>query len=307
VRRAAPAPTLRVDPAAAGPWAQVEAGPRGLRLAPSAAPAGPVVPGADLALVAGAPAGAEEVALAAGGRLALTVAAGVARSVRLPEVAVVHDRRPPGVGHVAGAPLANAGLLGGTQGWRAVVLPSLGDLAADLGPGPVALRPDGRRAAAVRNGAVEEVDLPGGLPATRVDPGDGLPLAMAYAADGRLLTAPPLGGAGAPVVALSAAAAALRVVALDEDGTVSLWDVDGRRLAAWPSPLPDTRSAALDAAGERVALAGPAAVAVARADDGALVRRIGGACAIALGSGADELVVGGEWGLARLAAAGAEP
>ena len=55
---------------------------------------------------------------------------------RAPRMHVIHDRRPPGLDRVVGAPGANAGLLHGADGWRAVVLPSLGDIAADLGDGP---------------------------------------------------------------------------------------------------------------------------------------------------------------------------
>src|SRR5262245_12799331 len=206
---------LRVDPEAAGPWARVRAGARGLGLAPADPPDdAALAPGPPLRAVRGAPVPAHEAALAAGGALALVASAGVARSVRLPDAVVVHDRRPPGLMRIAAAPRANAGLLADDDGWRAVVLPSLGDLAPGLGPGPVAMRGDGRRVAALRDGAIEEIDLPGGSTVERhaAPPGLG---ALAYDADGRLVRAVGAGvGAespeadGSPVVALTAAAAA---------------------------------------------------------------------------------------------------
>jgi hypothetical protein len=234
----------------------------------------------------------------------------VAVTLRVPQMTVVHDRRPPGLDHVMGASGANAGLLLGADGWRAVVLPSLGDVAAGLGPGPVAVRADGRRIAAAVDGGVEEWDLGAPDPVARHE---GRPGALCDAADGALVAA--AGSAvvapggdpapGSPVVSLSSAAAAPRVVALHEDGVVSVWEPGAPEpLAAWPSPLPGSGPPALSSDGALVALgtaAGEApAACLLRAEDGALVRRVEGARAIAFSPAADGLVVGGDWGCAWL-------
>jgi hypothetical protein len=316
VRRAATAPALRLDPAAAGAWARLHAGPRGLGLAADDPPEGvELAAGPPLRPVRGAPSPAHEAALAAGGGLALTAATGVARSLRLPDVAVVHDRRPPGLARVAAAARANAGLLLAEDGWRAVVLPSLGDLAAGLGPGPVAIRPDGRRVAALRDGAIEEIDLPEGRLAGRHDPGPDPPGALAYAADGRLVCAagaavgappPAAGREGSAVVALAAAAEAPLALARHADGAASLWDLEaGGRIGAWPGPLAGPASISLSADGESAVLAtpfaSPAAACVVRTRDGALVRRIAEARAAALAPDGVQLLIGGDWGLMWLA------
>jgi hypothetical protein len=316
VRRAAPPPTLRVDPTGIAAHGRLEPGPRGLRLSPADPPDGPArADGPPLRPVRGAPVPAHELAVAAGGRLAVAAAVGVARSLRLPDLAVAFDRRPPGLMRVAAAALANAGLLQSDDGWRAVVLPSMGDLAADLGPGPVALRSDGRRVAAVAGGAVREVDLPDGTPA-----GEGSwpepPGALAYGAEGELLTAVgpvlhgpsgPLGDAGgSAIVALAAAARAPRALARHADGSCSLWSLDGGgRLGAWPGPLAGPCAIALSDDGMLAALgtpfATPAAACVVRAEDGALVHHLAEARAIALAPGGDAVLVAGEWGTALLA------
>jgi hypothetical protein len=308
VRRAAPPPVLRVDPEVAGPWARVRLGGRGLGLAPAASPEGAALaPGPPLRAVRGAPVPTHEAALAAGGALALVAEAGVARSVRLPEAVVVHDRRPPGLMRIAAAPRANAGLLADDGGWRAVVLPSLGDLAAGLGPGPVAMRADGCRVAALRDGGIEEVDLPGGDVVARHEAPPGLG-ALAYDAEGRLLRAAGAGVAvepgvaeGSPVVALAAAAAAPRALARHADGSCSLWDTaSGERIGAWVGPLQGPASIALSADGERAGLAtpfaSPAAACVVRASDGAIVHHVADARALALAPDGG-LLLGGEWGL----------
>ncbi len=192
-----------------------------------------------------------------------------------------------------------------------MVLPSLGDIIADLGPGPVAVRADGRRVAAVRDGAIEERDVGGDDLAARHE---GAPAAIAYAADGRLVASAgaavgPLGTApadGSPVVALTAAAEAPAVLALHEDGSLSVWDADGARQAAWASPLPAVASIGLSADGALAALGSgtgdPAAACLVRARDGALVRYIHGARAIGTSPAGEGIVIAGDWGTAWLEA-----
>ena len=183
------------------------------------------------------------------------MASGIAFTLAIPHMTVVHDRRPPGLDRAVGAPGANAGLLHGSDGWRAVVLPSLGDVAQGLGAGPVAIRADGRRIAAAVDGGVEEWDLGSPDPVARHE---GHPAALCYAADGALVAAAGAavvapGGApapGSPIASLSAAAAAERLVAGHEDGTVSVWagrrrrsrSPPGRRPCRAPAHLPCRRT-----------------------------------------------------------------
>ncbi|HJZ60613.1 MAG TPA: hypothetical protein VKD47_00520 [Miltoncostaeaceae bacterium] len=308
-RRGGP-PALRVDGREAPPVARIALGPRGIGLAEAEAPEGAeLAPGPVLRVARGVPAAGHEIAVVAGGRLALAAAPGVARTLRLPDLEVLFDRRPPGLARVQGAALANAGLLLDDAGWRAVVLPSLGDLASDLGPGPVALRADARRIAVVAGGELTEYDLPSGEAAV-----EGLPVpdAIAYADGGRLVTA--LGatvgapaadaGAGSPVVALAAAPEAPLVLARHADGSASLWDLDaGARVGGFAPPIDGPLAMSLSPDGSLAALgtpfATPAAACVVRARDGALVRRVEDARAIAF-TPAGGLLVGGEWGMIAL-------
>ena len=194
------------------------------------------------------------------------------------------------------------------------MLPSLGDIAADLGAGPVALRGDGRRIAVAVAGGIEEVSLPSGDDPVRHE---GAPSAMTFAASGELLVA--AGAAvgppgtepsdGSAIVDLASAAGADVVAAGHEDGQVSIWEVGSGApapVATFEHPA-GPRVLSLSADGRHLALAypdggpdGPPFVAVARVVDGALVRRIEGACAIALGRDGVSCAVGGEWGIAWL-------
>jgi hypothetical protein len=305
------APTLPIDPAAAPAFARVERGPRGLRLGAASEPAGAAAePGAPLRLRAAAPVAVRRAVVVAGGRLVLAANTGVAYSLAAPEMRVVHDRRPPGLDLVAGASGANAGLVRAEGGWRAVVLPSLGDMMADLGPGPVAIRADGRRVASVAGGAIEERDAGAEGPAARHEGGAG---ALCYAADGALLVAsgatvgppgaPP--GPGPAIVALAAAHAAPRVAALHDDGSVSVWEPGAEGpLASWPSPVAGAATIGLSPDGALVALGAPdapdPAACLARTEDGAQVRRVEGARAIAPSPDGEGLVVAGDWGCALL-------
>ena len=124
MRRSAPAPTLRVNPGNAPAYARVERGSAGLRLVGAAPPDGfEQAPGEALRLVGAAPFPAHEAVVVANGQLVLLAGRGVAASMRTPQMHLVHDRRPPGLDGVAGAALANAGLLHHDAGWRTVVLP----------------------------------------------------------------------------------------------------------------------------------------------------------------------------------------
>jgi hypothetical protein len=310
VRRGGP-PILPVDAGSVPAFTRVERGPRGLRLAPAGAPPGATDDdgAAPLRLRAAAPVAILDAAVVAGGQLALATAAGVAYSLAIPRMHVVHDRRPPGLELAAGAPLANAGLLRDADGWRAVVLPSLGDVAAGMGPGPAAIRADGRRVAAAVEGAVEEWDLGSPDPVARHE---GWVAALCYDGDGGLLAAagsrvgaPGLdAGAGPAIVALAGAAAAPRAVARHEDGTISVWDRDAAEPAAsWPAP-PGTGAPALSADGALVALGSPGAgqptAYLVRAGDGVVVRAVAGARVLAPSPAGDGMVVGGDWGCAWL-------
>lgn len=305
MRRSAPPQLLRVDGKDPGPWARVAHGPQGLGLTEAPAPEGVAIAPDERPLrpVKGVPFATHEAQIVADGAIVLTAAPGVARTIRLPDMAALFDRRPPGLMRIAGAGLANAGLLLDDAGWRAVVLPSLGDLASDLGPGPVAIRSDGRRAAVVHQGSVFELELPGAA-TTQVDVADA-PSAVAYATDGSLILAvgAAIGGAaaGSPIVSLVAAAAAPRALTHHSDGSCSLWDTESRELlASWMSTIPGLLSISLSADGERATmgtpLAEPARACVVRTSDGAILRHIDGARTIALHPAEKGMLVGGDWG-----------
>jgi hypothetical protein len=304
MRRSAPPQNIRVDGTDAGPWARIAHGPRGLGLERAAAPEGVELAPDERLLrpVKGVPFATHEAQIVADGALVLTMSPNLARSIRLPDMVGQFDRRPPGLMRLAGASLANAGMLLDDAGWRVVVLPSLGDLAADLGPGPVAIRADGRRVAVVHGGELFELEIPGAA-TTQVDV-TAPPDAIAYASDGTLLVATGAGfngEAGSPIVAITAACGAPRALARHGDGSCSVWDTDTReRLGSWTPVILGPLSIGLSADGELASLgtpfADPAAACVVRASDGALVRHIEGARTIALDPAGKGLLVGGEWG-----------
>ncbi len=302
MRRAAPPQLLRVDPTDPGPWAQVSGGPRGLGLVSTAAPEGGIRDEhVVLRPAKGVPFATHEATIANDGAIALTAAPGVARTLRMPDLGTLFDRRPPGLSTVVGAPGANAGLLSDDSGWRAVVLPSMGDLVADLGTGPIAIRSDGRQVAVVHDGAIFEIALPG-AETTQVD--GPAPTALAYGHDGALLVATGEGISGAatgsPVSALCAAFAAPRAVTFHEDGQARVWDTQsGGVLATWAAPN-GLRRGAMSPDGTLVSLGaadGETPVAtIVRATDGAPVRRIVGAHVIAFDPADRGILVGGDWG-----------
>lgn len=293
---------LRVDPTDPGPWALVAAGARGLGLTSTPAPEGPTADAhVVLRPVRGMPFATHEATIANDGAIALTAAPGVARTLRMPDIATLFDRRPPGVSRAVGASAANAGLILDDSGWRAVVLPSMGDLVADLGEGPVALRADGRRVAVARDGGVIEVDLPGA--ATTQTSGDA-PAALAYTHDGTLLIAvgDAIGGvaSGSHITALATAHRAPAAVSAHEDGQIRIWDTTaGAVKSTWTAPT-GLRRAAINADGTLVSLGyvdGETPVAaIFQATDGACVRRIVGAHVIAFDPADRGIFVGGEWG-----------
>ena len=311
--RGAGEPMLAVDPAPAPAFSRVDRSPRGLRLVAEAPPQGSATaPEADLMLESGAPVPLRAAALVAGGTqvFGLSARAEVVYSLALPRIRVVHDRRPPGVDALVGAASVNAGLLHAADGWRVVVLPSLGDVAANLGDGPIALRADGRMLALIADGRLVELP-PGGAQEPESRPGDAD--LLAYSGDGGLWVAvgaavgPPGTArvAGSPVVALSGASVAPRVAALHADGTVALWQTGQEApLARWRAPEDAAQTIRLSADGERVELGCPAgdhpAACIARASDGALVRRVVGARVLTATPDGGGALVAGDWGCAWL-------
>lgn len=305
MRRSAPPPTLRVDSTDPGPWAEVARSPRGLGLVSTPPPDGEVA--ADervLRPTRGMPHAAQRAQIVNNGATLVTTTSGLARTYRLPDLAELFDRRPPGLDDVRGAFGANAALLRDDTGWRAVVLPSMGDLAADLGPGPIAIRGDGRRLAVVHEGALYDVEIPGA--ATTAVETPATPSAVAFAADGTVVAAYGAGlgepGEGSPIVELVTAGTAARALSRHEDGTIRLWDLSSStELASWTVSLDTVTGIALDAEGRRAAIAGSdAETPVARvvdAETGVPTRNVRGAAVIAFAPTDDRLLVGGEWGV----------
>lgn len=261
MRRAAP-PTLRVDQTASPPLARVAPGPRGLRLERAEVRGAVVDPIHELCPAAGAPFRAERVEVVSGGRMALVAAPGIVASVSVPDMRVVHDRRPPGLDAIVGAADANAGLARVEGRWRALVLPSLGDLVTDIGPGPAAIRRDGRMVAALDDGRIVQRSLPEG---TTIEEAGGPADAICVAADGAPVIAvgdavgPPgtPAGHGTPIVALRAASGAARAASLDAAGEVVVWNTDAAApISRFGSPRPDLELTGMSPEGDLVVLAG---------------------------------------------------
>ena len=307
-----PEEPLRVDAAPVGPWARIERGPQGVRLVSVEAPGGvATAPGPTAAVRTLAPRKIQLAEVIADGKLVLAYGDDAAYSLRIPEMRVVHTRRPPGLDRVGGAALANAGLLHGDDGWRMVVLPSLGDVATDLGPGPIALRPDGRVLAVSIDGGVEEFDLTSGETLANHDLQTS---AMAYGGDGALLVG--AGGSVAlpgaeptpesPVAAIASATRAWRAVARHADGTLSVWDTEPEspsQLESWTLPTDEFTSITMSADGALIGVGTPHATSAMAmlldAETGARVRHVEGARVISPLEGG-QFVLGGDWGLAFL-------
>ncbi|MCC6832299.1 MAG: hypothetical protein IT200_13210, partial [Thermoleophilia bacterium] len=270
----------------------------GLRLTPVAAPQGVTVLDAPpIALQVAGPYPTDAMQATASGRILVTHGPGMVRTVLVPELAQAFDRRPPGMSEALGAAEANAALLRAGDGWRAVVLPSIGDRLPDLGDGPVAIAPDGLRIAVAGDGVVREGAIADGqVLAEHPGPAE----ALAYAGDRGLVIA--RGGRlddGDPLPAVRMLAGASRAplaLAVHDDGMLRLHGPDGPG-APWPSPVGAPRTLGIAADGAWAAIAGGDASAVVRAADGAVAARISGATAIALAAGG-RIAIGGPWGLA---------
>lgn len=308
MRRAAP-PGLRLDPAQSPSIARIVPGPRGLRLERAEVRGADVDPIHELSPIAGAPFRADAVAAVAGGRMALVATDGVAASVGLPEVRVVHDRRPPGLDAITGAAGANAGLVRVAGAWRAVVLPSLGDLVADLGSGPVAIRGDGRRVAHLAGGAIVERAVPEG---EIVSETPGAAEALCFTEQGALLAAhgaaigPPglAPGDGPPITRLVAASGAPRACSIDAGGAITVWDTDALvPLSRLESPVEGLALTGMSPEGDRVVLCGGAGLAlsvVLRTSTGRVAAWIDGARGLDLLPDDSGIVICGDFGVVLL-------
>jgi len=279
-------------------------GPAGLALLEQPAPAGATcLEGPRVALSVASPYPTAGLSATAGGTMVMSWIPGVVQCVVLPDLAQAFDRRPPGASEARGAARANAALLRADDGWRAVVLPSMGDRLSDLGPGPVAISADGREVAVYDAGATYVVALADGAPRAEYP---GASDAAAFAANRLWLAA---GGAvgpagaltperGAPVRSLVGAGAADRVLALFADGRVSRFGTD-EPICTWQPVVADVTAISLSDNGDWATLAGADAVAVVRATDGAIALHVSGASSIALAFDG-RVVVGGDWGMALI-------
>jgi len=299
-----PPQRLRIHAAASPPICRLAAGRDGLVLGPTAAPEGTAA-GAwpPVRLSVASPYPTTGLSTAAGGAIVLSWVPGVVQSIVLPDLAQAFDRRPPGLAEARGAGRANAALLRADDGWRAVVLPSLGDRISDLGPGPVAISASAQQVAVCEATTTVVVPLAGGPPRAEYP---GAADALAFAGEelwlsrgGAVAPAGALGpGGGPPVRALAGAAGAGRVLALDADGGVRCLG-PGSLESRWRPVIGEIHAISLSDDGEWATLAGPAAVAVVRASDGAVGVYVSGASAVAMASNR-RIVVGGEWGLALI-------
>lgn len=317
MRRGAPPQQLPIDPSPVPAFARVDRGPRGVRLVAAPPPETAVEPdGRPWRLDSGAPLPLRMAAMAADGLQAVGVAAraDVAHSLDLrPRLRGVHDRRPPGLDRVVGVPRSNAALLHGEGGWRLVVLTSLGDVVADLGQGPVAIRGDAQVVAVSDAAGVSEHTVSTGE--SRAQHAGPPPAALAYAAGqlwaarGAAVTAPaaPMQSAGVPIVALVGAVDAPTIAAQHADGQISLWDTSGAdpaQVARWAPPSGAPRLAGLSVGGSTVELGDPTgeqpAAALVSGLRGAVVRQIAGARSISQASHGEVALVAGDWGCATL-------
>jgi hypothetical protein len=299
-----PPQRLRIQAAASPPICRLAAGRDGLVLSPIAVPGGATVcawPAVRLSVASPYPTAG--LSTAAGGAMVLSWLPGVVRSIVVPDLAQAFDRRPPGLAEARGAGRANAALLRADDGWRAVVLPSLGDRISDLGPGPAAISASAQQVAVCDAGTTVVVPLAGGPPRAEYP---GAADALAFAGEelwlsrgGAVAPAGALGpGDGLPVRALAGAAGASRVVALDADGGVRCVG-PGSGASRWRPVIGEVHAISLSDDGEWATLAGPEAVAVVRAGDGAVGVYVSGASAVAMASDR-RIVVGGAWGLALI-------
>ncbi len=299
-----PPQRLRIHQAACPSVCRLVRGRDGLSLGPGSAPSGTAVcdwPWIQLAVASPYPTAG--LSSSAGGAMVLAWLPGVVQSIVLPDLAQAFDRRPPGLAEARGAGRANAALLRADDGWRAVVLPSLGDRISELGPGPVAISASARQVAVHDAGTTVVMPLAGGSPLAEY-PGEVDALAFAgeelwVSRGGAVAPAGSLQpGTEVPIRALAGAADRARVLALgaaDELRCVSA----GAATTTWRPAVDDVRAISLSDDGAWATLAGPEAVAIVRATDGAVGVYVTGASAIAMAADR-RIVVGGGWGLALI-------
>jgi hypothetical protein len=304
VRRVVPPQRLRIRQGACASICRLANGPEGWTLSEQPPPTGATrVQWPLVALSVASPYPTSGLSATAGGTMVLSWTPGVVQCIVIPDLAQAFDRRPAGASEARGAARANAALLCDEDGWRAVVLPSMGDRLSDLGAGPVAISANGREVAICNEGTTYVVALADGAPITQFP---GTVDAMAFAGDRLWLAA---GGAvapaaslvpqvGVPVRSLAGAAAADRVLALSADGEVSRHGA-GEPTSTWRSVIADVTAISLSEDGEWATLAGSEAVAVVRATDGAVGLYVRGASSIALAFDG-RVVVGGPWGMALI-------
>lgn len=299
-----PPQRLRIHRGVCVPSCAIGPGPEGLTLRPVPLPDGAwSAPWPDLSLMVASPYPTEGLSTAAGGAMVVSWLPGVLQSIVLPDLSQAFDRRPPGLSGAEGAGRANAALLHADDGWRAVVLPSIGDRLPDLGPGPVAISASGRLVAVCDVDRTVVVPLGGGDPVAEY-PGQADLLAYAgeelWIAQGGVVgpASDHAHGWGAHVQGMAGAAAADRVLVLHADGQISRFGRDEAQ-CTWTPALDGIRRIGLSEDGEWATLATPEAVAVVRAEDGAIAVYVQGAAAIALVADR-RIVVGGAWGMALI-------
>lgn len=303
MRRMAPPARLRVDPVTAPGRCAVGLGPSGLRLEAAAGDAvAAESPWTSVRMVSAGPVPCAGLDTAQSGALAVVWGPGMVRSVRVSDTGQLFDRRPPGTDRAVGAAQANAALVHADGGWRAVVLPSLGDRLPDLGPGPAAIAPDGLSVAVGDGGGIAVMNMADGAVTAHHE---GAADAVALGAGGAVWVAaggavgPPgtAAGDGARVIDLRAAGAADAAVALHEDGAVGVTTAGG--VTRWQAPEGAVRVAVSDD-GRRVLITAAPGITVCDARDGAVLLSVGGVTCGGFGAG-DVVVVGGDWGVATLA------
>ncbi len=304
MRRVMPPRRLRIHTAASPPVCRLAGGRDGLALAAAAAPAGaPVCEWPQIQLSVASPYPTAGLSATASGKMVVSWLPGVVQSIVLPELSQAFERRPPGLAEARGAGRANAALLRADDGWRAVVLPSLGDRLSELGPGPAAISARAQQIAVYDAGTTVVLPLAGGAPLAEyrgeIDAlafaGEQLWLARHGAVAPAVSLSP---GGGAPVRHLAGAAGAERVLALTADGDV-LCLGPGEYRAGWRPVIADVHDISVSDDGEWATLAGHGAVAVVRASDGAVGVYVTGASSIAVAADR-RIVVGGEWGMALI-------
>jgi hypothetical protein len=304
MRRVMPPQRLRIHKAACPPVCRLAGGRDGLTLAASAAPTGAAVcDWPQIQLSVASPYPTAGLSASAGGAMVLSWLPGVVQSIVVSDLAQAFDRRPPGLAEARGAGRANAALLRADDGWRAVVLPSLGDRMSDLGPGPVAISASAQQVAVHDSGTTVVVPLSGGAPLAEY-PGEVDALAFAgeelwVSRGGAVAPAGSLEpGTGVPVRALAGAAGSARVLALGADGEIQCLSA-GAPATRWRPVIDAVQAISLSDDGDWATLAGPEAVAVVRASDGAIGVYVTGAASIAMAADR-RIVVGGAWGLALI-------